>query len=103
VARQLEAEAFGLIDASAMVDGPQLPLMWIFRSPDRLEVSTAAEETGLPVAPDILLLIDQELCRFFIEEVEPRLRLSASSLAGVRRRPMATGRAAPPSSCRRRA
>jgi hypothetical protein len=32
VARKLGAEAFGLIDASAMVDGPQLPLMPAGRS-----------------------------------------------------------------------
>jgi hypothetical protein len=73
LARQLGADAFGLIDASAIAGGPRLPLMWIFASPNRLEVNPAAEEPNPSIAPDLLLLIDRHLGQFFLEEVAPRL------------------------------
>ncbi|HLG47778.1 MAG TPA: hypothetical protein VKY24_16165 [Reyranella sp.] len=72
LARDLGAEAFGLIDARALPEGPELPLMWVYKRPDRLEINRAAEESN-PVSPTVLLVIEQELSRFFQEEVEPRL------------------------------
>jgi hypothetical protein len=76
LARQLRADAFGLIDASSITRGPRLPLMWIFKSPDQLEVNPSAEEPNLPIAAEILQLVDRHLGQIFIEEVEPRLNLS---------------------------
>jgi hypothetical protein len=72
LARDLGAEAFGLIDARAMPNGPELPLMWIYKAPNRLEINGAAEEPK-SLSPTVLLVIEQELSRFFQEEVKPRL------------------------------
>ena len=72
-ARDLDADAFGLIEVHGIEGAPRLPILWAFNSPDEIALAVSGEDADTSIPIDLQLLIDHYMPQFFSEAVEPEL------------------------------
>ena len=72
-ARELEADAYGLIQVQGITGAPRFPILWAFKAPDEIALALAGADPKANLPIDLQLLIDQFMPRFFTEAVEPAL------------------------------